>query len=213
MTGAAGPGDRYSGGVRVVVAGSGWCRMVPEVFVRALDGFEAVLAAVPEDRWLSPSPCEGWAAVDVAGHVIAGLLVVELRAAGRPLPQDDPDWREVAGADPVASWRAVRARMAAELTPEALDRPVSLAFGDAMPLREWLVGCLPELLVHTWDLARATGQAVEFDADLVRPALRTAERLVPRGREAGIVGPEVGVAAGDGDGARLLGLFGRDPGV
>lgn len=65
--------------------------MIPEGFVRALDGFEAVLEATPPGRWLSPSPCEGWCAVDVAGHVIAGLLVIEMRAAGRPLPRGRPD--------------------------------------------------------------------------------------------------------------------------
>jgi uncharacterized protein (TIGR03086 family) len=184
--------------------------VVPEGFVRALDGFEAVLSAVPADQWSSPSPCEGWAAVDVAGHVTAGLLVVEMRAAGRPLPRTDPDWREVAGADPVASWREVRARMMAALTPEALDRTVPLAFGDAT-MREWLQGYPLELLVHTWDLARATGQTVEFDADLVRSALETAERMAPRGREAGMVGAEVGVADDASDQARLLALFGRDP--
>ncbi|WP_141969278.1 maleylpyruvate isomerase N-terminal domain-containing protein [Actinomadura hallensis] len=70
--------------------------MIPEGFVRALDGFEAVLEATPPDRWLSPSPCEGWCAVDVAGHVIAGLLVIEMRAAGRPLPRDDPTARRMA---------------------------------------------------------------------------------------------------------------------
>ena len=176
----------------------------------ALDGFEAVLSAVPADRWSSPSPCKGWAAVDVAGHVTAGLLVVEMRAAGRPLPEEDPDWREVAGADPVASWRAVRARMMAALTPEALDRTVPLAFGDST-MRGWLEGYPLELLVHTWDLARATGQTVEFDADLVRSALVTAERMVPRGQEAGMVGAEVGVADGASEQARLLALFGRDP--
>lgn len=180
--------------------------------MRALDGFEAVLAAVPADRWSSPSPCEGWAAVDVAGHVTAGLLVIELRAAGRPLPRDDPDWREVAGADPVASWREVRARMMAELTPGVLDRTVPLAFGD-VTMREWLEGYPLELLVHTWDLARATGQAVEFDGDLVRSALETAERMAPRGRAAGMVGAEVGVAGDASEQARLLALFGRDPAV
>jgi hypothetical protein len=70
--------------------------MVPEHFVRALDGFEAVLTATTSDRWLSPSPCEGWCAIDVAGHVTAGLLVIEARAVGRPLPEADPDWRELA---------------------------------------------------------------------------------------------------------------------
>lgn len=185
--------------------------VVPEGFVRALDAFEAVLAAVPVDRWLSPSPCEGWAAVDVAGHVTAGLLVVELRAAGRPLPQDDPDWREVAGADPLASWREVRARMTAELTPAALDRRVPLAMGIEMTVREWIEQYPLELLVHTWDLARATGQTVVLPADLVDAALETAKAMAPRGREAGMLGAEVPVP-GDADSqARLLALFGRDP--
>ncbi|NYE14082.1 uncharacterized protein (TIGR03086 family) [Actinomadura citrea] len=185
--------------------------MVPGRFVRALDVFEAVLAATPAGRWLSPSPCEGWVAVDLAGHVTAGLLVVEMRAAGRPLPEDDPDWREVAGADPVASWRLVRARMTAELTPEALARPVRLALGLEMTLSEWLEGYPLELLVHAWDLAQATGQSVVFAADLVGPALATARRMAPGGREAGMLGPEVAVPDGADDQARLLALFGRSP--
>ncbi|WP_433471742.1 TIGR03086 family metal-binding protein [Spirillospora sp. CA-142024] len=185
--------------------------VIPEQFVRALDGFEAVLAAAPADRWLSPSPCEGWAAIDVAGHVTAGLLVVEMRAAGRMLSQDDPDWREVAGEDPMASWREVRTRMTAELTPEALDRQVELALGLRITLRDWLEQYPLELLVHTWDLAQATGQSVVLDADLVGPALETARRMAPHGREAGMVGPEVAVSGDADDQARLLALFGRSP--
>ncbi|MBB4775317.1 TIGR03086 family metal-binding protein [Actinomadura livida] len=185
--------------------------MIPERFVRALDGFEAVLVATPPNRWLSPSPCEGWCAVDVAGHVTAGLLVIEMRAAGRPLPQADPDWREVAGEDPVASWRTVRARMTAELGPGALGRRIGLATGQEVTLREFLEEYPLELLVHTWDLARATGQSVVFDADLVGPALVTARRLAPGGRAAGQVGPECALSEDADDQARLLALFGRDP--
>ncbi|MFI0369673.1 TIGR03086 family metal-binding protein [Actinomadura sp. 1N219] len=185
--------------------------VIPERFVRALDGFEAVLVAVPPDRWLSPSPCEGWCAIDVAGHVTAGLLVVELRAAGLPLPRDDPDWREVAGEDPVASWRAVRARMTAELTPEALARRITLGSGDVMTLSDWLEHSPVELLVHTWDLAQATGQEVVFDADLVAAALATAREFASRGRAAGMVGPERVLPDGAGDQERLLALLGRTP--
>ncbi|WP_255267570.1 maleylpyruvate isomerase N-terminal domain-containing protein [Actinomadura madurae] len=128
-------------------------------------------------------------------------------------PREDPDWRAVAGADPLASWREVRGRMMAALTPEALDRRVGLAIGVEMTMREWLERYPLELLVHTWDLAQATGQRVVFDADLVGPALETAERMAPRGREVGMVGPAVAVPD-DADGqARLLALFGRSPGA
>jgi len=57
--------------------------MVPESFVRALDRFESVLAAVAPDRWDAPSPCAGWNATDVAGHVIGNLRAIEAYATGR----------------------------------------------------------------------------------------------------------------------------------
>lgn len=185
--------------------------MAPEGFVRALDGFEAVLAATPSDRWLSPSPCEGWCAIDVAGHVIAGLLVIEARAAGRPLPEADPDWREAAGENPVATWRTMRVDMMAALTPEALARRIKLGFGQEVTLSEWLEQYPLELLVHTWDLAQATGQSVVFDPDLVRPALETGRRFATQGRAAGMLGSEVAVPGDADDQARLLALFGRNP--
>jgi uncharacterized protein (TIGR03086 family) len=185
--------------------------MIPEGFVRALDEFESVLMATPSDRWLSPSPCEGWCAIDVAGHVIAGLTVIEARAAGRPLPEADPDWRDMAGEDPVATWRAVRASMIASLTPDALARRIKLGFGQEVTLNEWLEQYPLELLVHTWDLGRATGQPVVFDSDLVRPALETARSIAPQGRAAGMLGPERAVADHADDLARLLALFGRNP--
>lgn len=184
---------------------------VPESFTRALDGFEAVLSATPSDRWLSPSPCEGWCAIDVAGHVIAGLVVIRLRATGEPLPSADPDWRETAGDDPLATWRAVRSTMTAALTPDALERRIHLAFGDDVTLRWWLERYPAELLVHTWDLAQATGQSIILPTDLVLPALETAKDLAPRGREAGFLGPERPVPDNATPQARLLSLFGRTP--
>jgi hypothetical protein len=57
--------------------------MVLDGFVRALGGFEAMLAGVAPDRWDAPSPCAGWYAVDVAGHVISDLRAVEAYAIGR----------------------------------------------------------------------------------------------------------------------------------
>jgi hypothetical protein len=60
-------------------------------------------------------------------------------------------------------------------------------------------------------LAQATGQSVVLDPDLVRPALETARRFAPQGREAGMLGLEVAVGDDADDQARLLALFGRSP--
>jgi uncharacterized protein (TIGR03083 family) len=51
-------------------------------FVRALDGFEAVLAGVAPGYWSAPSPCAGWSAADVAGHMIGDLRATQAMACG-----------------------------------------------------------------------------------------------------------------------------------
>jgi Mycothiol maleylpyruvate isomerase N-terminal domain len=57
--------------------------VVLDGFIRALDGFETVLAGVAPGCWSAPSPCAGWSAADVAGHVIGGLRATEAMARGR----------------------------------------------------------------------------------------------------------------------------------
>ena len=178
--------------------------MIPEQFVRALDGFEAVVVGVPADLWDAPSPCEGWSAADVVDHVTDGLRGIQsLGADGMS------EGGSAVDADSLDRWQAARAELLAVLDAAALTRQVSLPWGAQMPLGEY-VGRYPlELVVHTWDLAKATGQAVVIDQDLVRDALATAVQFAPAGRAAGMIGPECVVAEDADDLTRLLAIFGR----
>ena len=183
--------------------------VVPDGFVRALDGFEAVLAGVAPGRWDAPSPCAGWCAADVAGHVIGDLRAIEAYATGRD--EEDAaaaDPRPAAGDDPVAAWHAARADLMAVLSLAALARPVPLPWGQ-MPLGGFLERYPMEFLVHTWDLAQATGQAAGLDPGLVRDALEPARQFAPIARMSGLVGPECAVAEDADDLTRLLAILGR----
>jgi uncharacterized protein (TIGR03086 family) len=183
--------------------------VVLDGFVRALDGFETVLAGVAPGRWDAPSPCQGWCAADVAGHVIGDLRAVQAYATGRMEADSGADPRSAAGHNPVAAWRAVRADMMAVLDPAALARPVPLPWGGHLPLGEFLERYPAEILVHTWDLAQATGQAAGLDPALVRDALEPARQFAPVFRASGLVGPERTVAEDADDLTRLLAIFGR----
>jgi uncharacterized protein (TIGR03086 family) len=66
-----------------------------------------------------------------------------------------------------------------------------------------------EILVHTWDLAQATGQAARLDQDLVGKALTTARQFAPAFRDAGLVGPECTVPSDADDLTQLLAILGR----
>jgi uncharacterized protein (TIGR03086 family) len=182
--------------------------VVLDGFVGALDGFEAVLAGVAPGRWREPSPCAGWSAADVASHVIGDLQETEALARGRytKIRADDPG--SAAGDDPLAAWRVARAGMMAALDPAALARLVPGPWGQ-MPLGEILERGAMEFLLHTWDLAQSTGQAVVLDPGLVRGALEPARQFAPLARSSGLIGPECAVPEDADDLTRLLAIFGR----
>ena len=182
--------------------------MVPDAFVRALDGFELVLGAVTRDRWDAPSPCAGWSSADIAGHVVGNLQATEAFATGRYDGDRDTQPVSAVGDDPMAAWRVARADLMAVLDSRALARTVPSPTG-LMPLGEFLKSCPMEFLVHTWDLAQATGQAAVLDAGLVRDALEPARQFAPMARLAGMIGPECPVAQDADDLTRLLAIFGR----
>jgi uncharacterized protein (TIGR03086 family) len=177
---------------------------------RALDGFDAVLGAVPADGWGAPSPCTEWCARDVAGHMIGGQHLIRALAAGARPPDTNAAPGRFAGADPVESWRAARKECAAALTPAALGRPIPFGRLGEVPLRDFLGGYILEALVHTWDLARATGLPARLDPDLVHHALATARVIAPSLRQAGLLGPALPVPPRAGELTRLLAFLGRE---
>ncbi|WP_185011788.1 TIGR03086 family metal-binding protein [Crossiella cryophila] len=85
--------------------------------------------------------------------------------------------------------------------------------GGAEPMPASVVGgmVVAELVVHGWDLARATGQVVDWDAGLVEFLHEQVAMTAQQGREMGVYGAEVGVSSDASTLDRILGLTGRDP--
>src|SRR5690348_16649539 len=92
-------------------------------FYRALDLFDDVVDRVAADRWSAPSPCPGWTAAAVVGHVITGLTMIESmleQGASVAPPTTDPS--AAAGSTPADRWRARYQRTCAQrqhLSPSA----------------------------------------------------------------------------------------------
>jgi uncharacterized protein (TIGR03086 family) len=68
-----------------------------------------------------------------------------------------------------------------------------------------------DVFMHTWDLARATGQDDTLDADLCATLLAGMEPIEEMMRSSGQYGPRVEVPEGSDAQTRLLGFIGRDP--
>jgi uncharacterized protein (TIGR03086 family) len=159
---------------------------------------------VPDDRWSSPTPCADWDARRLVQHLVdsQGQFLGLVGLAVRPGPPVDDD--------PVGAWTAARDQLQA-----ALDDPTTAtAEFDGFDGRSTLERaverfiCL-DLVVHRWDLARATGQDERLDPDDVAWAHRAAAAFGPMLRMEGVCGPEVEVPEDADAQTRMLAFGGR----
>jgi len=183
-----------------------------ESYRLAQDGFDAVLAAVPADRWDQPSACAEWTVRDVAGHVIWAQHQLRAWATGEEYTQTtgapgSAHPAEMTGEDPLATWRAARKASAPVLTDEVLARPTSIAGLGEVPLAVVVALLVTDTTVHTWDIGHALGMNVRLEPVLVSAAFDWARANVVR--RPGFFGPEVTPPAGCDEQARMLAYVGR----
>jgi uncharacterized protein (TIGR03086 family) len=183
-----------------------------EWYRRAQDGFDAVLAAVPADKWDVASACEQWTLRDVAGHVIWGQEQMRHWAIGQPYGVRDgapgaPHPGVLAGDEPVSTWRAARAASVASLTDEALTRTVVLPGLGERPLSAIVTLLVTDHLAHTWDIGHGIDLDVRLDPQLVPVSLVWARDNVVR--VPGFFGPELTPPPDADEQTRWLAYLGR----
>jgi uncharacterized protein (TIGR03086 family) len=172
------------------------------------DAFEAKVAAVAPEDWSKPSPCTEWTARDVVAHVIDvhGMML-------RPLETTSDEGPPVAD-DPLGAFRTARAELERVLADPALaDTEYDGMFGRTKVSATVDQFMDFDLVVHGWDLARATGQDETIPPDEVERILGFIDRLGGPAtmQDNGVTGPEVVVGDDAPAQDRMLGLLGRDP--
>ncbi|HZF87056.1 TIGR03086 family metal-binding protein [Streptomyces sp.] len=174
-----------------------------------------LVAGVPDDRLAGPTPCPRYTVRNLLGH-LSGLAVA-FRDAGRKnlgattdtdpdatLPDIGPGWRE--------ELPKVLDELAGAWRDPAAWTGMTRAGGVDLPGEVAGLVLVDELVVHGWDLARATGQEYTPDpAALSACHAFLAEGVDDPGRDA-LFGPVVDVPADAPLLDRAVGLSGRDPG-
>lgn len=157
--------------------------------------------------WGAPAPVDGWRARDVVAHLVEwfpGFLesATGLKLEGGPPPQEHP----------VAAWQ-----VHADAVQRVLDGPEAQT-----PFKHPMVGEMPlptaidrfytaDVFMHTWDLARATGQDERLDEDTCAQMLAGMEPMDELLRQSGQYGPRVQVPDDADVVTRLMAFIGRDP--
>lgn len=122
-------------------------------------------------------------------------------APGAPHPA------EMAGDEPLATWRAARAVSVEALTEEALGRTTSITGIGEVPLVAVVTILITDHITHTWDIGHALGMDVRLDPSLVSVAFDWARANVVR--RPGFFGPELTPPADADEQCRMLAFLGR----
>jgi uncharacterized protein (TIGR03086 family) len=158
--------------------------------------------------WSVPSPVAAWTARDVVDHLVTwfpGFLASGsgIDLARGPSPADDP----------VGAWQTHSDAVQAVLDdPASADRTFDNPHTGAMPVPQAIDRFYTvDVFMHTWDLARATGQDDVLDAELCSQLFAGMDPVADMLYASGQYGPRVEVPEGSDPQTRLLGLIGRDP--
>jgi uncharacterized protein (TIGR03086 family) len=154
------------------------------------------------------TPCSEWAVRDLFAHLIGGATGFAAAVRGEQPPDVPASADDSMAADAVA---AVGGLDAAFHEPGALERTVETPFGP-MPGDAFARLAAFDLLMHTWDLARTTGQSVPVDDEVVAAVDGFARQAVtPELRTPGVFGPEVEAPPSASALERLVAFSGRTP--
>lgn len=180
---------------------------ISERYRRVAAGFTDRVTAVPEGAWDNPAPCEGWVARDVVHHLVdwlPGFFFGTWEVEFPPHPPVDDD--------PVGAWKALDATIQSALDdPAVAGRERETRMGRASFAATIDTICTPDVLIHTWDLARATGLDERLDPDEVHRFAAGIEPMDEILRTSGHYGPRTPVAEDADEQTWLLAFLGRRP--
>ena len=161
----------------------------------------ATVDGVADDQLGLPTPCSEWNVQQLLDHMagaqtgIAGMVTGEQVAAeGATMEKID------AAASAIAS---------AAAEPGALEKVVESRMGE-MPVARMIGMAVGDLAIHTWDLAKATGQDTALDDGVVEFLHPIMEAMSKRGPSPAFAAP-IAVPADAPLLDRLMGITGRQP--
>ncbi|MEN3274063.1 MAG: hypothetical protein V7636_2824 [Actinomycetota bacterium] len=148
-----------------------------------------------------PTPCDQWDVRTLLNHVVDTQRYFVDAARGKEASPPSPNPPDIIGDDPAGAFEHARSETAKTFgEPGVIDKTgpsLGIAFSD--------------LLLHTWDLAKATGQDATMPDGLADAAYGLIHGKFTDEQRKGLFKPEVKVGANASPQQKLLAYTGRDP--
>jgi uncharacterized protein (TIGR03086 family) len=149
---------------------------LPDLHKSALDSSRRYIAGISDDHWRLPTPCAGWDVRELVNHVVSGNFWAGELARGKTIEEVGTGLDgDVLGEDPLAAYDAsAREANAAFRAPGAMEAPCAVSYGP-VPGEVYAGHRFIDVLIHGWDVAKATGQDTHLDPTLVEACWQVVE--------------------------------------
>ncbi len=181
-----------------------------ELYEAAVQQMLPTLGAVTAEQLTAATPCVEWTVQNLITHnikvadyvqgIIQGNNTTNPMEVGDPMPTQGAREAFVQG-----TGRVLELLKSSDLT-QAVETP----FG-AMPIANFAMFPIMDIVVHKWDLAKGTGQSTSLDAGLAEASYGALQMGAEQGRAGGAFGAEVTVPMAASMQDKLLALSGRKP--
>lgn len=183
---------------------------LPELHERALTSTRSYVAGVKPGQWHDPTPCAEYDVRTLVNHVVSGNFWVAPLVGGSSIADvGDKYDGDVLGDDPLAMYdQSAGEAGAAFKAPGAMEASVAVSYGP-VPGEVYAGHRYLDVLIHGWDLAKATGQDTTLDPELVDACRQVVEPQKDLLAGSGMFGTHVDVPANADPQTELLALLGR----
>jgi uncharacterized protein (TIGR03086 family) len=168
--------------------------MTTENIERAFAVTRGIVANLTPKQLDAPTPCVSWDVRETLRHVVGGAYYFATVVNTGKFPDPPADDANLVDGDYVARYdEGIKQAVAAFGAPGAQEKMVELPFGT-LPVPVFMGIATTDVLVHGWDIARATGQSTDLDPQLasqllegarllIQPAFRGPDGVAPFGEE------------------------------
>jgi uncharacterized protein (TIGR03086 family) len=186
-----------------------------ETMTRACASTEKFVGAVHPDQMNLPTPCSEWTVRELLNHLTGTLilgraLLGDTQPAEGASPPGGQPAIDVVGDDALDSYRTGVAGLLAACEGDVFDRAHQTPLGE-MPGAVLGGFTALDILVHGWDLARATGQEPAIDEVAAATMLAFAQQAITDDSRAPLIGPERPARDDASVTDRLAAYMGRTP--
>jgi uncharacterized protein (TIGR03086 family) len=181
-------------------------RPLPEVHRDALAATGRIVAGIKPDQLHAPTPCDDYDVAGLLNHLIGGNFWVAPLVEGKTIAEvGDALDRDFSLEEYDTSAEEANAAFSG---PGAMQKPVAVSYGP-VPAEVYAGHRFIDVLIHGWDLAKATGQDTTLDPELVDACFEVIEPQMDLLAASGMFGSKVDVPDDADPQTKLLATLGR----